>query len=314
MFHKVLVPGGHGFLGRAVVQELRQQGMTAIPVSKRDGVDFLDAAQTRRLFERETPDAVINCAAVIGGLAFVHEQPGALLYQNVLLNTNLIEASRQAGVRMYVNPLANCSYPGKASIFREEEWWDGPLHESVLAFGFTKKVSWMQAWAYGVQYGFPSMNLILPNMYGPGDYFDPIRSHALGALIMKFMEARASHAPQVVVWGDGSPIREWLYVGDAAHVLVKSLTVSPRTDPINIGVGKGISILALATLIKEIVGYPGEIILDPTKPNGAPVKIMQVDRMREVFQWEPPTGLRDGIQKTVDWYLSTHPSAAQGKV
>jgi GDP-L-fucose synthase len=303
MFTNILVPGGHGFLGQAVMKELAAKGYNAVAVSKRDGVDFLSQEQTNAFFEKIKPDAVINCAAVIGGLAFVHEHPGSVLYQNTLLNLHLMEAARVAGVQLYVNPLANCSYPGKASVFKEDEWWDGPLHESVLAFGFTKKASWVQAWAYAQQYGFQTSNLILPNMYGPGDYFDPTRSHALGALIMKFVTAKQQNAPHVIVWGDGTPIREWLYVEDAAELLVRALSAPPVLGPMNVGVGKGISILDLANVVKETVGYEGQIVLDPTKPNGAPVKIMNVDLQKQLFAWEPKTNLREGIQKTIAWYL-----------
>jgi GDP-L-fucose synthase len=310
MSQKVLVPGGHGFLGKAVVKQLEAKGIPYVAVSKRDGVDFLDQQQTIELFQKEKPDAVINCAAVIGGLQFVHGQPGELFYQNVLLNLHLMEAARLAGVKLYVNPLANCSYPGKASFFDEDEWWDGPLHDSVMAFGFTKKVSWVQAWSYAQQYKFPTTNLILPNMYGPGDYFDPMRSHALGALIMKFVEARETKSPNVIVWGDGSPIREWLYVEDAAELLVKALGHEPVLNPVNVGVGKGISILDLANLVKDITGYTGEIVLDPTKPNGAPIKIMKVDKMKEIFKWEPSTALRDGIKKAVESYEAERASSA----
>lgn len=302
MFTKVLVPGGHGFLGQSVVKELQKRSIPHVAVSKRDGVDFLNFDQTKKFFEAEKPDAVINCAAVIGGLQFVHEQPGDVLYQNVLLNLHLMEAAREVGVAHYVNPLANCSYPGRATVFDEDEWWDGQLHESVQAFGFTKKMSWMQAWAYAKQYKFPTTNLILPNMYGPGDYFDPVRSHALGALIMKFAEAHEKRLPHVTVWGDGTPIREWLYVEDAAELLVKALHAPPVLGPVNVGIGKGISVLDLANLVKETVGYAGEIVLDPTKPNGAPVKIMKVEKMKEIFNWQPPTGLKEGIQKTVAWH------------
>ncbi len=174
MFNKVLVSGGHGFLGQNVVEILKENSFNYLTVSKRDGIDFLNFEQTLDFFQKEKPDAVINCAAVIGGLQFVHQNPGQLFYQNVLLNLHLMEAARLSGVKLYINPLANCSYPERLNEFDEVEWWDGPLHESVLAFGFTKKVSWVQAWSYGQEYNFKTTNLILPNMYGPGDYFDHV--------------------------------------------------------------------------------------------------------------------------------------------
>jgi GDP-L-fucose synthase len=141
-------------------------------------------------------------------------------------------------------------------------------------------------------------------LYGPGDHFDEARSHALGALIMKFVEAKRKNHPKVIVWGSGKPIREWLYVDDGAEILIKSLEIEPTIEPINVGVGKGISILELAELIKEAVGYKGEIVLDKSKPDGAPYKTMDNSRMRNLFNWTPPTGLREGIRNTVEWYIN----------
>ena len=174
------------------------------------------------------------------------------------MSTNIMEASRLTNVKRFINPISNCSYPGHLTRdFKEEEWWDGPLHESVLVYGSVRKASWVQSWAYYKQYGFVTINLILPNMYGPGDHFDETRSHALGALIMKFVEAKRKNLPEVTVWGTGTPVREWLYVDDGVEILLKAIEIDPTIEPINVGVGEGISILELAKLIKEVVGYKG---------------------------------------------------------
>lgn len=303
-FQKVFVPGGNGFLGKRVVSKLKQRGVNFVSLSLRDGIDFRDDTQTKTLFEREKFDAVINCAAFIGGIQWGYEKPAEIFYNNILMSTNLMEASRLTGVRRFANPISNCSYPGHLTKdFKEEEWWDGPLHESVLVYGFIRKASWVQSWAYYKQYGFETVNLILPNMYGPGDHFDESRSHALGALIMKFVKAKRESEPEVIVWGSGQPVREWLYVDDGAEVLIKALEVEPTLEPINVGVGKGISILELAELIKEIVGYEGKIVLDKSKPDGAPHKTMDNTKLKEVFNWTPPTTLREGIEETVKWYM-----------
>ncbi len=303
MFDRVFVPGGNGFLGSSVVEKLRERGINVISLSLRDGIDFRNFAMTRELFQKESFDAVINCAAFVGGIQFGYEHPGEIFYNNILMSTSLMEASRLTGVKRFVNPISNCTYPARLTKdFREEEWWDGPLDESVLVYGFVRKASWVQSWAYNKQYGFETINLILPNMYGPGDHFDETRSHALGALIMKFVEAERQGLPQVTVWGSGRPVREWLYVGDGAEVLIRALEVEPMIEPINVGVGKGISVLELAQVIKEIVGYEGRIVLDKSKPDGAPHKTMDTGRLKEAFGWTPPTSLREGIEKTVNWY------------
>lgn len=304
-FRKIFVPGGNGFLGKGITRKLREKGIDFVSLSLRDGIDFRDFKQTMDLFERERFDAVINCAAFVGGIQYGYEKPGEIFYNNILMSTNLMEASRLTNVKRFINPISNCSYPGHLTKdFKEEEWWDGQLHESVLVYGFVRKASWVQSWAYYKQYGFETINLILPNMYGPGDHFDEVRSHALGALIMKFVEAKRKNEPQVTIWGTGKPIREWLYLDDGAEILIKSLEIEAVIEPINVGVGKGISILELAELIKEIVGYEGKITLDKSKPDGAPYKTMDNTRLKKIFNWVPSTSLREGIEKTVEWYIN----------
>jgi len=303
-FRKIFVPGGNGFLGKRVVKKLKEKRLNFISLSLRDGIDFRGFKQTLEIFEKEKFDAVINCAAFVGGIQFGYEKPGEIFYNNILMSTNLMEASRLTGVKRFINPISNCTYPGHLTKdFKEEEWWDGPLHESVLVYGFVRKASWVQSWAYYKQYGFETINLILPNMYGPGDHFDETRSHALGALIMKFVEAKMNNQPQVTIWGSGKPVREWLYVDDGAEVIIKALEIPVIIEPINVGVGKGISILELANLIKEIVGYRGQIVLDKSKPDGAPYKTMDNTKFKKIFNWVPPTSLRKGIKMTVEWYI-----------
>lgn len=302
---RVFVAGGNGFLGKRVVKKIEQENIDFVSLSLRDGLDFRNFKQTKELFEKEKFDAVVNCAAFVGGIKFGYEKPGEIFYNNILMSTHLMEASRLTNVKKFINPISNCSYPAHLTKdFREEEWWNGSLHESVLVYGFVRKASWIQSWAYYKQYGLQSINLILPNMYGPGDHFDETRSHALGALIMKFVEAKKKNQPKVIVWGSGKPVREWLYVDDGAEILVKALKIEPTIQPINVGVGKGISVLELAELIKDIVGYEGEITLDESRPDGAPYKTMDNTKLKKIFNWTPPTNLKDGIKKTVEWYLN----------
>lgn len=303
-YKKIFVPGGNGFLGKRVVKKLEEKNIDYVSLSLRDGYDFRNFEQTKELFEKEKFDAVINCAAFVGGIQFGYEKPGEIFYNNILMSTSLMEAARLSGVKRFINPISNCSYPARLTKdFKEEEWWDGPLHESVLVYGFVRKASWVQSWAYYKQYGFETINLILPNMYGQSDHFDEKRSHALGALIMKFVEAKRKNLPSVTVWGTGKPIREWLYVDDGGETLIRALKIEPTIEPINVGVGKGISILELAELIKEVVGYEGEIVLDKSKPDGAPYKTMDNTELKKIFKWVPPTSLRTGIEKTVEWYI-----------
>jgi len=312
-FKKIFVPGGSGFLGSRVVKKLTEQNASFVSLSLSDGIDFRDFNQTRTLFAKEKFDAVINCAAFVGGIQFGYEKPAELFYNNILMATNLMEAARLTAVKRFINPISNCSYPANlVKDFTEDEWWNGPLHESVLVYGFVRKASWVQSWAYHRQYGFQTINLIMPNMYGPGDHFEEARSHALGALIMKFVEAETNKQPRVVVWGSGKPIREWLYVDDAVEALLKALEIDFSVEPINVGIGKGISVMELAELIKEATGYKGDIVLDTSRPDGAPYKTMNNDRLKQTFNWVPPTTLRDGIKHTVDWYTDHYHQVKKG--
>lgn len=314
-YKNIFVPGGNGFLGKAVVEKLQTESVDVTSLSLRDGYDFRDFSQTNELFKEQKFDAVINCAAFVGGIQYGYERPGELFFNNVLMSTYLMEAARLNDVKRFVNPISNCSYPADLSTFSENEWWCGEFHDSVMAYGFVRKASWVQSWAYKKQYGFDTINLILPNMYGPRDHFNEKRSHALGALVKKIVDAKKKKLPEVIVWGTGSPIREWLYVEDGAEALIRTLELPKdfAVDPINIGIGKGISIRELAELIKKIVGYQGSIVLDASKPDGALCKIMNVKRMKSVLAWQPSTSLEEGIRITVEWYEENNMKDSMGK-
>lgn len=299
----IIVTGCTGFLGRRVCRLLEQKGMAFVGTSLSGGLDLRDRAKTIQFFRQHSGSQVLNCAAFVGGIQFGYKHPSELFQNNLLMTLNLLEAARESHVSRVVNPISNCAYPGAASYFKEEEFWDGPLHESVMVYGFVRKASWVGSWAYAKQHGLDSVNLILSNMYGPEDHFHEERSHALGALIMKFVRAKLDGAPEVVVWGSGAPVREWLHVDDGAEAMVRALSAPTTIEPVNVGVGKGISILNLAETIKEIVGYQGELVLDPSKPDGAPYKTVDGSRGEALLGWRPSRSLAEGIAETVDWYL-----------
>lgn len=300
---KIFVAGGTGFLGKRVLKRLKEEKLTYVTTSQSLGVDFRDYSQTENYFLKEKPDVLINCAAYVGGIKFGMEHEGEIYFNNTLINLNLFECARKFGVKRIINPISNCSYPDVLQKdFKENEWWDGPLHRSVLIYGFVKKATWVLSVAYKSQYDLDVINFLVPNMYGPGDHFEEVRSHALGALIMKMVNAKERGLEKVLIWGTGKPIREWLYVDDCVEAFVRALYISSEEEPINIGQGKGISIKELADLIKDIVGYSGELICDTSKPDGASYKIMNVDKCKEIFDWHPDTELKIGIEKTVRWY------------
>jgi GDP-L-fucose synthase len=299
----ILVAGATGFLGKRVCRLLKSKNMDFMATSKSLGVDLRDRQSTIDFMCQVQPDYVLNCAAYVGGIQFGLKHPVELFHNNLMMTLNLLEASKLSNVKRIVNPISNCAYPGEATLFKEKEFWNGPLHESVMVYGFARKLSWVGSWAYAKQYNLDTINLILSNMYGPEDHFDEERSHALGALIMKIVHAKENSKSEVVVWGTGNPIREWLHVDDGAEVMVRAMKVDPLIDPINIGIGKGISIFNMANLIKQIVGYHGELKLDLSKPDGAPHKTMDGLKGAKHFGWQPEKDFKMEVAATIKWYL-----------
>jgi GDP-L-fucose synthase len=299
----ILVTGATGFLGKRVCHLLDAKGLPFIRTSLSTGLDLRDRDATLRFFDQHRPRHVLNCAAYVGGIQFGYKHPAELFHNNLHMTLNLLEAARDTGVERTVNPISNCAYPGAASVFREDEFWDGPLHESVMVYGFVRKASWVGAWAYAKQHDLDVINLILSNMYGPEDHFEEERSHALGALIMKIVRAKREGQPQVIIWGSGTPVREWLHVDDGAEAMVRAIDVAPCTDPINIGVQQGVSILAMAEMIRDMVGYEGELVLDPSKPDGAAYKTVDGSRGKAHFGWEPARSFKAGVADAIKWYM-----------
>lgn len=299
----ILVTGASGFLGKRVCRLLTEKRVPFSAISLSKGLDLRDAKATLDYFEELRPIKVLNCAAFVGGIQFGYKHPAELFHNNLLMTLSLLAAAKETGVQRIVNPISNCAYPAMATLFKEDEFWDGALHESVMVYGFVRKASWVGSWAYQKQYGLDVVNLILSNMYGPEDHFEEERSHALGALIMKFVRAKAKGLPEVVVWGSGAPVREWLHVDDGAEAMLRGLDVLAQEQPINIGVGKGISVLAMAELIQRLVGYNGRLVLDPSKPDGAPYKTMDGRRGEAVLGWRPNRDFEQGVKDTIAWYL-----------
>ncbi len=300
---KIFVAGGHGFLGKRVIKKLKENNISFITKSLRDGLDYRDYPQLRQFVKNENIDIILNCAAYVGGIQFGYKHPGAMFYNNMLMALNFLEISRELKIKRVVNPISNCAYPAKATLFKENEFWDGPLHESVLAYGFARKASWVGSCVYNKQYGIDWINLIFSNMYGPEDHFDEERSHALGALIMKMVKAKEENLPEVVIWGTGKPVREWLYVEDGAEAIIRAIEIESYSEIINIGRGKGISIKDLAELIQKVVGYKGKLVFDVSKPDGAPYKTVDGKLGEKLLNWKPQIDLKEGIKLTTDWYL-----------
>lgn len=300
----ILVTGATGFLGKRVCKQLSEMGKAYHATSLSMGTDLRDGKQTMQLFEKIKPQYVLNCAAYVGGIQFGYKHPAELFSNNLKMTLNLLEACHRFNVKRLVNPISNCAYPAQATLFKESEFWDGPLHESVMVYGFVRKAFWVGSWAYNQQFGVNIINLILSNMYGPEDHFEEERSHALGALVMKFVKAKENNDPFVTVWGTGKPVREWLHVDDGAEALIRGLEIEDYSEPINIGVAAGISIADMAKLIGDTVGYKGEIRFDPSKPDGAPYKTVDGRLGEQLMKWKPKHDFRQGVRETVNWYAA----------
>ena len=299
----ILVVGATGFLGNRVCELLEARGARFARSSLSLGTDLRDFDQTRRLFEAVKPEAVINCAGYNGNIHFGMTHTADIFHYNMLMIVNLLEACRRNGVKRLVNPIANCTYPAKADVFREEEYWDGPLHPSVVTYGIVRKASTIAGYAYHNQYGLDVMSVIMSNMYGPGDHFDEERSHALGGLVMKAARARREREPRMVVWGTGKPVREWLYIDDGAEAMIRALDASAQVEPFNIGHGEGVSIGDLARKIADRVGYQGELFFDTARPDGAPYKTMDGSKGAEILGWQPEVRIAEGLDRTISWYM-----------
>lgn len=298
----ILVLGATGFLGKRVIKKLEEANKPHHATSLSLGCDLMDPYEVDMLFKQTNPESVINCSAFVGGIDFGYSYPADLFLRNTLMTVNILESAKNYGIKRLINPISNCAYPGEATLFKESEFWDGPLHESVKVYGSVRKLSTIGSWAYAKQHNLDVVNLILSNMYGPGDHFEEKRSHALGALIMKMVKARIEAEEEVVVWGSGSPVREWMFVDDGAESLIRGLDIPRNVDPINIGIGKGISIKDLANLIKIETRYNGRLVFDESKPDGAPFKTVDGSIGERIFNWSPKKNLIEGIKETVKWY------------
>jgi GDP-L-fucose synthase len=301
---RVTVTGGAGFLGKHLVKRLESYGAKVFVPRQRDyNLSTLDAC-LRCLLEHPC-DLLFHAAAYYGGIGINVSEPAKLYYTNLVMGANLMEAARLAKVGKFVAIGTACSYPGYLEgHLKEDDLWSGPCHASVVNYGLTKKMMAVQAQAYQRQYGLDSIHLILTNLYGPGDSYNPERSHVVAALVRKFVEAEQSRAPTVEVWGTGKPVREFIYVEDCADAIVLAAErYANASMPLNIGTGIGTTIRELSETVCAVSGYQGKMIWNTDKPDGALLKVLDVTRMTEVLDgWRPPTDLKTGLEKTITWY------------
>lgn len=299
----VMVTGGAGFLGSHVVAELRRRGATRIFVPRSAEYDLRREADIRRALQRAEPDIVIHLAAVVGGIGANRREPGRFFYDNAIMGIQLMEQARLAGVAKFVSVGTVCAYPKLTPVpFREEDLWNGYPEETNAPYGLAKKMLLVQGQAYRQQYGFNAIYLLPVNLYGPGDNFDPERSHVIPALIRKFLEAKERGAREVVAWGTGSASREFLYVEDAAEGIALAAERYDGAEPVNLGSGREITIRELAGIIAKLVGFSGEIRWDTSQPDGQPRRRLDTSRAKALFGFEARTPFEEGLRRTIAWY------------
>ena len=309
---KVCVTGGAGFLGRVLCRRLRTLNCRAVMVPRRDTYDLTQADAVRRMYHDCTPDIVFHLAAEVGGIQANRRHPGRFLHANLAMGMHLIDEGRSAGVQQFVQVGTVCSYPKYCPVpFRETRLWEGYPEESNAPYGIAKKTLLVMLDAYRREYGFNYAYVLPANLYGPGDNFDPRRSHVIPALIRRFHEAVANGESVVRCWGTGQPSREFLYVDDAAKAIVRAAACQLDGQPINIGTGVETSIAELANLIAELTGYAGSIEWDASQPDGQPRRRLDVSRAEELLGWRASVDLRTGLGRTVDWWVQKCAADAQ---
>jgi len=299
----VIVTGGKGFLGRFVVDELANRGYENIIALGSSDCDLVDAAATDDLFARIRPAGVIHAAAAVGGIGANKDNPGWFSYANSVMGANVLESARRHGADKVVSIGTICVYPGDAPVpTPESAMFAGFPAGDTAPYGIAKRNLWMMGTAYREQYGLNAVFLIPTNLFGPHDHFEESRSHVIPALIRRFIDARENGDPEVVIWGDGSATREFLYVSDAARGIVDALERYDASDPVNLGTGYEVSIKALAEEIREQVGYTGRLTWDTSKPTGAPRRSLAVERAKERLGFEANVSLEEGLRQTIEWY------------
>jgi GDP-L-fucose synthase len=304
---RFLVTGAAGFLGSFVMEQLLAKGAENVTLPTIEQIDLTDTPSVRRLMADVKPEVVIHLAARVAGIGANQKFPAEFFYENLMMGTNIIHESYKAGVKKVVAIGTVCSYPKepKTVPFKEDELWDGYPEETNAAYGLSKKMLIVQAQAYRQQYGFNTVVLLPVNLYGPRDNFNLETSHVIPAFILKCLAAEEKRTPEVVMWGDGSPTREFLYVEDAARGILLAAERYDEDLPVNLGSGQEISIRDLVGKLAKLLDYTGRIVWDTTKPKGQPRRLLDVSRAKEKFGFSAQVSLDEGLRRTIDWYLST---------
>ena len=302
--HTVLVTGANGFVGRNLIELMRARRINPLVPTRAD-FDLREQTQVRRMLERIKPDVVFHLAGLVGGIGANRERPADFNYENLIMGTMMLHESWRAGVKKYITLLGGCSYPAAApNPIKETTLFQGYPQAESAPYSLAKAIGVVQASAYRAQYGFNAITLVPGNLYGPFDNFDLHSSHVIPALIHKFLVAKETNAPEVVAWGSGKPMRDFVYVTDACEAILLAAEAYNGADLINISSGVTVTIKELTGTIADLAGYGGKVVWDTTKPDGQMMKGYDVTRMRQLLGCECRTSLRDGLRMTINWVLA----------
>lgn len=300
---RVTVTGGRGFLGQYVIQKLSERGTKNIFVVDREKFDLTQLADIIRMYEEQKPDIIIHLAAVVGGIGANRENPGKFFYDNAIMGIQLIEYARRYGLEKFVCIGTICAYPKHTPVpFKEEDLWNGYPEDTNAPYGLAKKMLLVQLQAYRAQYDFNGIYLLPVNLYGPGDNFNPESSHVIPALIKKCLDAKENGEQEIVIWGDGSPTREFIYVEDVAEAIVLATERYNKSEPVNIGAGFEIVIKDLVEQVANLTGFDGKIAWDKTKPNGQPRRMLDTSRALQEFDFKAKMNFTEGLSRAIEWY------------
>jgi GDP-L-fucose synthase len=310
---RIIVTGGTGFLGSHLMAALAARGYTRTTALGTADYDLTHEAEVARMLEALRPEGIVHLAAVVGGIGANRRFPGTYFYKNLMMGAQLMEQARVRGVKRFLSIGTICSYPKFTPVpFREEELWNGYPEETNAPYGLAKKMLLVQSQAYRQEFGFDAANVMLVNLYGPGDNFDPETSHVIPALIRKCLEASERSDREVEIWGTGTATREFLYVEDAAQAIALALEKLDGSEPVNLGSGSEISIRELAEKIAALTGFRGRLRWNPEKPDGQPRRSLDTSRAAKQLGWKAGTSLDDGLAKTIAWYRTHRTPSSLG--
>jgi GDP-L-fucose synthase len=307
MKKNILVLGGHGFLGKNLNNVFQGSSFEIHNESRRTDCDILDLSILKAKISALKPYCIINSAAHVGSIAYVTKNAADVCHDNTQMYLNIFKAIHEAHPEaILINPISNCSYPGIIDVQHEELWWQGAVHDSVESYGNPKKLGFILSECYRKQFGTRTVNLIMSNAYGPLDYADTERTHAMNGIIIRIIRAIRNGDKEFLVWGSGKPVREWIYMEDAARVIreVVEKEMFALPSPLNIGQEHGVSINESVEFVRELLGADIKIVNDTTKQDGAPIKVLGKKKFRKHFPDFQFTGYREGISETIKYYQS----------